>query len=151
MAKGIFETPTDLAPGLSGKIEAELYEVGGPTPTTIIRTSENWYVDINWSLYGMIVPMICGKWCIHLHMESIGQGPELTLSDYNGPAYLLLEPCGDGKYSYRLDVKKGTIKPEHCSTPYKLVVAVTYLNYCGKPGPIAGFVELPVVQFYDAS
>lgn len=151
MTIGTFETPTDLAPGLSGKIEANLYEVGGPAPTTVIRSNEDWYVDINWSLYGVVVPMICGKWCVHLYMESIGPAPELKLTDANGPTYIPLNPCGDGKYSHRLDVKKGTIKPEHCSTPYKLVVAVTYRNSCDKPGPIAGFVELPVVQFFDAS
>jgi hypothetical protein len=151
MAKGTFETPVDLAPGLSGQIEAELFEQGGVVPTNVIRTNQDWYIDIHWELKGPVVPMICGKWCIHLYMESIGPAPELKLTDYNSPAYLPLDPCGDGKYYYRLDVKKGTVTAEHCSTPYKLVVAITYHNVCGKPGPIAGFVELPIVQFFDAS
>ena len=151
MTQGYFETPVDLAPALAGSIEADLYEVGGVAPTRIIRTNEDWYVDIKWELTGSIVPMLCGEWCIHLLMESIGPGEELKLHDYDNPYNIHLNPCGDGKYHTHLDVKKGTVKPEHCSTPYKLVVAITYLTECHKPGPIAGFVELPMVQFYDAS
>jgi hypothetical protein len=151
MTKGYFEVPVDLAPGLSGTIEAEVYEKGGVAPVYVIRTNQHWYVDIKWELRGAIVPMICGEWCIHLFLESIGPGPELKLHDYNGPYHLHLDPCGNGKYHYHLDVDEHTVKAEHCGIPYKLVVAITYLNACHKPGPIAGFVELPMVQFYDAS
>jgi hypothetical protein len=151
MTTGYFETPVDLAPALAGKIEADVFEVGGVKPTYIIRTNQDWYVDIHWELTGSIVPMICGEWCVHLVMESIGPGAELKLQDYDYPYYIPLDPCGDGKYHLQLDVKKDTIKPEHCSTPYKPVLVITYLTYCKKPGPIAGFVELPMLQFFDAS
>ena len=46
-------------------------------------------------------------------------------------------------------VKAGTVKPEHCSTPFKLATTVVYKNACGLPGPMAGFVEGSILQFYD--
>ena len=77
-------------------------------------------------------------------LESIGNGPEQS---WESPK-LRLKPCGNGQYDYDFKFKLGEISADYCSTPYKLVVTVTYLSDCYRPGPIAGFVELPIVQFY---
>src|SRR6185295_3736974 len=94
---------------LHGKIEADVFEVGGVSPTNIIRIDQDWFVRIRWELDGSLKSMICGKWCIHLHLESIGLGEELDLP--HPPSAELevdLNPCGDGKYTKDFLVKRGT-------------------------------------------
>jgi hypothetical protein len=151
MAVGYFEDPVKDAALLAGTISGTIHEHGGVNPTTIIRTDTNWAIHLQWKLTGALVPMICGKWCVHVYLESIGPGPELKLHDAIGPHYIDLNPGGNGEYFSHFDVLKGTVTADHCSTPYKLVAAVTYLTSFGKPGPMAGFVEGPIVQFYDPS
>jgi hypothetical protein len=133
-------------PFLYGDISATIYERDGVRPTTIIRTDQEWGVKVDWYLKGSLTEYICGDWCVRVCLESIGKGPERNWESEKLP----LKPCGDGKYAYDFKFKPGEISADYCSTPYKLVVTVTYLTECHKPGPIAGFVELPIVQFYHA-
>lgn len=149
MTVGYFEVSG--APSyLHGKIEASVYEIGGVAPKTIIRTDEDWVVRFCWELDGALKSMICGTWCLHVHLESIGKGPELDLPDDGPEVEVPLDPCGDGKYQKEFLIRAGTVKAEHCGTPYKMVATVTYRNACDLPGPMAGFVEGPILQFYDA-
>lgn len=147
MSKGQFEVSLPV-PFLRGDIQAAVYEVGGASPTSIIRSDQDWGVQVRWQLEGSLVPFICGEWCIHLRLESLGTGRELTLE---APNLIPLDPCGKGEYYFDFRVKRGTIRPEHCSIPYKPIVTVTYYTACRTPGPIAGYVELPILQFYDAN
>ena len=151
MTVGTFETPLGPnSPLLSGSIRAELREEGGVAPVTIIRADQDWIVNLHWDFKGSLTPMICGQWCIHLYAESMGPGPELELHPYDRPNYLKVDPCGNGEYYFPFEVAKGKITAAHCSTPYKLIATVTLENECDRPCPVAGFVELPVVQFYQA-
>lgn len=134
-------------PALAGTINAELYEVGGASPTTIIDYDQDWGITLDWQLTGSLVPFVCGTWCISLFFESIGNGPEF---DLHHDHEIKLDPCNGGKYHYDFKVRKGTVKKEHCGRPYKLVVAIVYETECHRPGPMAGFVELPMIQFYDS-
>lgn len=133
-------------PYLYGDVSAKIYEKEGAKPTTIIRTDQEWGVKIYWDLKGSLAEYICGEWCVRLCLESIGKGPE---SNWEAPR-IRLDPCGDGKYYYDFKFKPGDITADYCSTPYKPVVTVTYHTECHTPGPIAGFVELPILQFYQA-
>jgi hypothetical protein len=145
MSKGNFEVALPK-PHLVGDIFASVYEVGGANPTTIISVDQDWGVRIRWDLKGSLAPFICGEWCLHLRLESMGPGRELLFSL---PRRIPLNPCGRGSYYVDFRIKRGMIKPHHCSIPYKPVVTLTYYTVCHKPGPIAGFVELPIIQFYD--
>lgn len=133
-------------PLLYGDVTAKVYEKEGAKPTTIIRTDQEWGVKINWELKGSLAEYICGEWCIRVCLESIGHGPERNW-EYRIP----LDPCGNGNYYYDFKFKPGDITADYCSTPYKPVVTVTYNSVCHVPGPIAGFVELPILQFYEVS
>ena len=148
MTTGSFEVSLP-SPVLTGEIYADVYEVAGAKPTTIIRTDQHWGVKAHWELEGPLAAFICGEWCLHLFLESMGPGPELKLDPYPN-MNIPLDPCGNGEYYFDFKVEPGVVKAEHCSNPYKLVLAVTYITPCGKPGPIAGFVEGPMLQFYQA-
>jgi len=145
MSKGNFEVALPR-PYLVGDIDAEVYEFGGASPTAIVRVDQDWGVKIRWDLKGSLAPFICGEWCVHLRLESMGPGREIVLG---AARRIPLDPCGRGTYRLDFRVKRGRIRGEHCSIPYKPVVTITYYTACHTPGPIAGFVELPIMQFYE--
>ena len=82
MAAGSFEV-SGSPHLLTGTIAADVYELGGVAPTNIIRIDEAWKVSIDWELIGSLKSMVCGTWCLHLHLESIGKGEELDLFEGN--------------------------------------------------------------------
>jgi hypothetical protein len=145
MSKGNFEVALPR-PYLVGDILAKVYEIGGASPTNIVRVDQDWGVKVHWDLKGSLAPFICGEWCLHLRLESLGPGPEIV---FNAKRRIPLNPCGRGRYDFDFRVRRGKIRADHCSIPYKPVVTITYYTACHKPGPIAGFVELPIMQFYD--
>src|SRR5262245_37942466 len=77
---------------LYGTMEASVSELGGVAPTNIIRIDQDWLVRIKWALHGTLKSMICGKWCLHVHLESIGKGPELDLPDPKPEIHVPLNP-----------------------------------------------------------
>jgi hypothetical protein len=153
--KSVFEATFTGVPPIKGEIFASVWEVQEGelvSSNHIIRTDMDWIVRARWSIAGALASCICGDWCLHLYMESIGRGPEFHYPE-DEDLHLKLDPCQDtenGKYWYQQDIRvpAGTIREEHCSVPYKPVVALTYRDYCERPGPMAGFVELPTIQFY---
>jgi hypothetical protein len=135
-------------PALTGGIYCDVYEVGGADPTCIIKYDQAWGVKIHWYIEGPLTKFICGKWCVTLHFESIGEGAEFNLK-YKKE--IDLDPCGNGHYWVDFRIEPGTITEAHCSSLYKVVAAVTYKTVCGKPGPMAGYcADGPILQFYDA-
>lgn len=138
---------------LEGYMEADVYELGAngepQNNTSIIRTDQDWGVVFKWGLRGPLSRMICGVWCLHVNLESIGPGPELNLPSEEG-FHLHFKGCAGTEFTKVICVPKGIVSGKHCSVPYKLVATVTYLDECDRPGPMAGFVEGTIVQFYEA-
>lgn len=160
--QGQFEV--EFLPYLQGSIEAQVYEAG-EKPSRIIDINDPWFVEVNWSLTGPLQRFICGTWGVDVYLESIGRGPELELPD----EYFEAIPVDrkDGLYHLKIAVPAGFIRThveswyeerkEHGHFPeresdivYKMVATVTYKDQFGRPGPIAGFVEFPMLQFYYA-
>lgn len=148
--QSVFEVTVAVDPPLTGRMEAQIYE-GDKRSNNVIRADKDWTVRVHWELEGALVPCICGTWCLNLFMESIGPGPELRLP--RKEIHIPLDPCREnaapGEYWYEIKIPADTIETDHCGIPYKPVVGLTYLDVCGNPGPMAGFCELPVVQFYE--
>ncbi|MCB8983846.1 MAG: hypothetical protein H6659_08485 [Ardenticatenaceae bacterium] len=146
---GEFETPSI---SLTGNISANVLDFGA-TPTTIIKAGDPWAVDVKWEMTGPNWHMVAGTWHVHLNLESIGPGPELSLVDFADPnCQNQALPSTDGKYSCRFDVPGTVINTgvvQHQSLPMKLVVLLTYVDPLGHRGPIAAYYEGPIVQFYE--
>ena len=148
---GYFETPLGPDnPHLFGEIKSVVVREKGEKavlPYHVIRIDSDWTVHVEWAFKGHLSKLICGTWCINVLLESIGPGPELRLPD---PAHRVkLDPCGDGHYELWCHIPAGTVPADACGSPYKCVVSITFEDYCERPGPIAGFVETPLLQFYD--
>lgn len=131
---------------LSGTVGAELHEIGEPS-TRILDINDDAEIDVNWSLTGWMQRMVCGSWEVDAYFESIGEGKEFELE---GPQAMPVDPTGNGQYKTSIKLPAGTIQtaPDETDILYKVTVSVTYKDPGGRPGPIAGFVELPMVQFY---
>ncbi|WP_420641628.1 hypothetical protein [Candidatus Leptofilum sp.] len=146
--KSAFEVTVATYPPLAGEMHAVVLENGRPS-NNVIRTDQNWSVRVDWKLEGALVPCIAGNWCVTLFLESIGRGREFSFPlPHQEQIRVPLDPCGNGEYTYDIQVPAHTIRDSDCSTPYKAVVALTYLDPCDRPGPMAGFCELPILQFY---
>ena len=127
---------------------ASIYEPGC-APANVIKVGEHgtdFYVLLKWTLRGSLVRMIAGTWCVNVSFESIGPGEEFEYPEY---AEIPFEACRQQVYYHQILVPKDRVSDKHCGTPYKLVATLTYKDPCGVPGPIAGFVELGTVLFYN--
>jgi len=162
--EGEFEI--EFLPYLNGTIGATVYEVG-EKPSRIIDINDPWVVEVDWTLTGPLQRFICGTWGVDVYLESIGRGPEFELPDEDYEAIPVNSK--DGHYHVEIPVPAGLIRthverwyeevresgrftpPEReTDIVYKMVVTVTYKDQYGTPGPLAGFVELPMMQFYIA-
>jgi hypothetical protein len=155
---GYFET--DLPKHyLSGRIVARVREADGEVAARIIDANEPWAVDVYWELSGNLVPMICGKWCVRVFLESLGAD---SLDKELNHRLIELHPCQGGKYEAHFYVPKNFLRVEECGTPFEAVVGLTYLTNCRirpeldeqnhmsyRPGAIAAFVKLPTMQFFN--
>ena len=145
-----FETPLPAGffdvVNLSGLTAAEIYEPG-VKPTTVLRRDKPWYIHVEWDTEGLLTPMIGGKWDFHAYLESMGPGSEVKLTDPDPKEHEIDLVPGDGTrhYHFNLDVPANSVLVDG---PYKLVVTVTYINMIGKPGPLAGYWEGPILQFH---
>jgi hypothetical protein len=132
---------------LRGEISAEILEVGGVDPNTIISTNQEWVVKVDWFIEGPLVRHMCGSWCLSVQLESVGLGNDYNLPE-GGRIEIPMNPC-DGEYSYEIRVPAGTIDPEDCGTLYLLAVTLTSKDPCDRPGHIAAYAKGPNVMFYD--
>lgn len=126
---------TPLAANTMVKLSATVYEVGGQAPTSIIRDDQDWFVDVEWEMTGGLIHHFCGEWCVSVVLESVGPG-----KDYQIPtpaARIPMEPCGDGKYKYRINVRAGEIESrDHDGTLYLVAVTLGSSDPCGRPSHI---------------
>ncbi len=134
----------ELLPFFSLNGTCEVFEhtpPGGP-PTQIIRTDQAWDVLFKWTTTGSLNYIMCGNWHLCVLLEEMGCG-EFCLD----PAYCRINVpfvSSPNSYSYRLHIPAGKVKPG----VYKLVATITMVGPGGIPGPIAGFCDGEMLQFY---
>lgn len=117
------------------EINATVFEEGGVAPTEIIRTDQGWRVEVNWAITGHLIRHLCGEWVVAVSLESIGPGPEYQFDD--PPGRIPMDPCGDGSYSYTINVPAGAVDArDPDGTLYLVTVTLGSLDPCNKPGHI---------------
>jgi len=124
------------------RLYSAVFEEGKQT-NGIVNVNKPWDVRVSWCLVGPLRELICGKWCVTAHFESIGKGEEFEL---HYPEFRF--DCHNKCFDVR--IKGREVHPDNCSNPYKIVVTVAYLSDCDRPAGILGYCELPIVQFYHA-
>jgi hypothetical protein len=151
-----FETPFGSA--FAGSITTFQHEVAGAPPSTIIRTDQEWHIHLSWETTGVGTGSIGGSWHVHAYLESLGPGNDVSIID---PADHVI-PLTPGSSPVRYPASGEIIlnvPPNVVNLPtgtsmdttglYKLVVALTYIDLTGVPGPMAAFEEGPILQFFN--
>jgi hypothetical protein len=113
-------------------------------PSTVIKTTQPWAIQVNWRVIGIAAPVIFGTWYVEGYLESMGIGAELEVPEGATPM------AGAGDYTVNLLVPAGfvPVTPGEPSTPFKLTVTLTARALNGVPYPMAGYIEGPILQFY---
>jgi len=126
--------------GLSGDATvSESPPVNGSS--SIIRTSEGWQVAVNWTTTGPLNNLMCGQWKISVLLEQMGGG-EFVLGGGN-----VTEPFVSAPHVYNKTISfaAGSVPPGL----YRASVIITMAGPLNVPGPVAGFEDLGMVQFYS--
>ncbi len=157
MAQQEFETSY---PGVVGNISAVAANglgVGDISPSeNIIRTDQPWEVALSWAVTGLVVPAMAGDFHVTVYLEALGPGRDLDLPNVPGPDEEVIH-FTDGvlvnltrTFNHTISFAAGIpfLPPNVRQRSYKLIVAATYTETDGTPGPMAAFTEGPIVQFY---
>lgn len=121
-------------PGLVATIESELQDPFGNPPPTIIHDDDALRVVVKVTLSGPLVENLAGELFVKVGVESVGLGSE---ADF-GPQSKLLEPCGNGVYTFTFDIAANTLQATKPGTRYLTAVTMGIYTLCGGPGPVEG-------------
>lgn len=149
-------------PGVTGTIAAVAANGLGALDITpsenIIRTDQPWEVRIRWTVSGLVVPAMAGDFHVTVYLEALGPGTDEDLPNVAGPDELVVAFTSGSlsgltrSFDRTINFAAGTpsLPASIRQQSYKMIVAVTYTETDGTPGPIAAFSEGPIVQFYRA-
>lgn len=151
MANGIMlECESEVSPLVTSTdltIKAEVFEKGGTAPTSIIRADQDWYVDVEWAISGMLVRHFCGTWHVRVNLESVGPGDDYEFPESEA-AKIPMEPCGDGKYKHRIDIPAGKVSArDKEGTQYIVGVTLGSTDPCDAAGHLYGNCKGLTLQF----
>jgi hypothetical protein len=121
--------------------KATLFEVGGVSPTTIIRTNQDWKVEFDWETGGSQNYMTAGNWILEVLLEKMGGG-EFELANNTKSEPFVSEPHA---YHGFMEFPAGSVDPGK----YRIIAAITFAGPTGVPGPIALTGEGPLVTFFQ--
>jgi len=159
MAQQEFETSY---PGITGTIAAVAANglgAGDAVPSeNIVRIDQSWEVRVRWTVSGLVVPALAGNFHLTVYLEALGPGVDEDLPNVVGPDELVVAFTSGTlagltrSFDRTLTFGAGTpaLPAAIRQQAYKMVVAVTYTETDGTPGPMAAFSEGPIVQFYRA-
>lgn len=161
-----FVVDPELSVIFKGTVWAQVRECNSQTTTTVIDDDDAWIVDVHLEVWGQLVDLFCGYWCISICLESMcGDNDYRFPQDATIPkgycCCLLDIDQGKKEYDTAICVPAGIVKESECGAPYELTVIVTTLKEecvkkdgkrCDpgnhKPLGIATSCELPLMTFY---
>lgn len=143
-----FETPFPPgSPFLDGSIRVMKSEVG-VEPGAIIFNPEKLLICVEWEIHGSLAHLICGKWCVCVDFDCVGEGPDF---DYDRCRTVEFDCTSDGKFRECFEVTvKDLPKTNRCTTVCRIIATVSLLDCRGRPSRIAGFCDAGIVQFSPA-
>jgi hypothetical protein len=151
-------TPIEsMKPGYAGNITvSQVWEELPGNVVNIIRTDQDWGVDLQWEMTGYEAHYGIGIWLATIFLESMGPGREYALPSPGPVKIANKEGSWDMTKAARvfsLIPDKLPLKVDHTIDPidpgtYRLTVAIQYFNFINEPESVAGFMDGPMLQFY---
>lgn len=138
--------------GVTGDIDnCQVIEDAGNSPSLIIRRDSTWRVSLQFHINGPLALGLGGQWEVKSFLESIGTGFEGQV----GATQVVPLAAGvfvpADRMNYSVVVPIGSAQALGIAPgAYKLVSTITYRQPGGQPGPLAGYCEEHLVQFFDA-
>lgn len=136
-----------------GTMEAAVIEVGGTTPKNVIRTTQDFYVKVDWEMHGPVVEWVDADFRIEVLLERFGTGDDIDLPVVHiGTLSAPLVPTGSGTiarhYSQNINVGAGQV----AEGVYQIVTCLQLIERgSGNPTPIAGFSRSGVIRVFKPS
>lgn len=132
---------------LSGDITMQVLDNSPlPAPNTVLVRTAPFHIQVDWSVEGLVSPMLGGDFTVEAFAESIGPGPEVSLGSINEPvANSPADPLNNNRRSYtrQITVPANTLDV----SAYKIVVLLTHTN--GVATALAGLAEAPLIQITE--
>ncbi len=112
-------------------------------PTKIIQLDQRWYWAVHFKQCGKLIELMCGTWRAELLLEKMG-GDEYDLPQ----TYSILEFPFEhiNGWVYKSKQVEPRIVPKGV---YRAVISLTFQGPTKRPGPIAAFADLGLLQFYE--
>ncbi|GAA3562681.1 hypothetical protein GCM10022419_049180 [Nonomuraea rosea] len=136
MATGEFQVMKVPAEQLAGILHGQVVDPGA-TPTTVVRRSEGWTIDVSWEVTGELVDWLAGCWQLEIIADLLGGGETRHPSP---PVELTFTP-GSGRYTASIPMR-GQLTPG----TYDLVVNLTTTTAAGTAGALGGFVVISKIM-----
>ena len=137
--------------GVVGDIDnCQVIEDFGNAPSLIIRRDSTWRVRLQFHINGPLALGLGGDWLVKSFLESIGDNFEGQVGGQVVPLAAGVFVAPDRK-NYTVEIPVGTAQSlgvQECA--YKLVTTITYRQPSVQPGPLAGYCEEHMLQFYNA-
>jgi hypothetical protein len=137
-------------PAINGQLQAEVFDPTGVSPLNVVRNSTGFRIDCQWWIDGPLANVLGGSWRVQAFLEGRGTQVEITVP-VTAPIPLdgRTGPPPNPVYGHNFQFPPGAINLG--GQPAILMdagIALTYLTVANTPGPIAGFVDLGVVQVF---
>ena len=143
----MFETQSPL--DLHGSIQPSLIQDPDINPTTILKVTDPFKIQVKWNVNGNALTVMGGTFNLTAYFEHLGVDAGGPQDAQFGPvAVNLTSGTGSGtnkNYQALINVPAGALK----AGAYDMVCLLTYTNVFGLPGNIAAYTEEIVVQIYN--
>lgn len=133
------------SPFIAGGVDAFVVLDPGFTPSTIIRRNQTCRLRTNWHINGLLALGLGGSWTVKAFLESMGPGAEVQVGSETIPLSAGTPSADRKDFKSEIVVAAGSMP----AGVYKLVVAITYTEPGGTPGPLAAYQEGPILQFFE--
>ena len=107
-----------------------------------IRTDQPFQFDFNWSQSGWLSCLICGTYQVEICFEECGSG---EFSPSPASMNVAMQHGNGTSYNTSLSYAAGSVPAGH----YKVIACLILLDNAGNPAPVAGFVDLGLIKFYE--
>ena len=112
-------------------------------PDQIIQLDQNWFWAVHFKQTGPLTYLMGGTWRAELFLEQMGGG-EFSM------------PISERRIEFPFKAEEGwnyktkQIGPRIVPAGvYRAVVSLTFRGLTGRPGPIAAFADMGMLQFYE--
>lgn len=143
------EAPTPQTLNLKADLHADFYEIGGTTPTNIIKCNQAAQVKVKIDFGGSdLARALCLKWCVKLAFEGCGQAPEGSLD----VKWVEQKVCEKSCVEATIDIPANYFPcvAANCGDVYLICLTVVGFDSCGKPIPYAGYCKGGSIMVFPA-